>query len=86
MDRVSEIRFSGTWNQPKNGVLRQVEHVFFSFFAKFMACLMIFQSFAALSERSTLKYHQICQNFCQNWRKTFVQLALNSILNDTSKT
>ena len=44
MDRVPEIGFSGTRNHPKNGVKRQVEHGFSSFFAKFLADLMIFQS------------------------------------------
>ena len=49
--------------------LRQVEQGFSSFFAKFLAYLMIFQSFAVPLDRSTLKNHQICQKFDKNEEK-----------------
>ena len=51
--------------------LRQVEQGFYSFFAKFLTYLMIFQSSAAPSECPTLKNHQIWQKM----KKSLVQLA-----------
>ena len=59
---MPEIGFSGTQNQPKVGLI-QVEQGFSPFFAKFMAYLIIFQSFAGPSVHSTLKNHLICQEF-----------------------
>jgi len=58
MNWVSEIGFSGTWNQPKNGLKRQVEQGFSSFLPNFLTYLITFQSFAAPSVNSTLKNHQ----------------------------
>ena len=43
-ERIPEIRFSGTRNQPKNGFIRQVKPDFSSFFAKVLPYIMIFQS------------------------------------------
>ena len=62
---------SGTRNPgfrkfPKEMGLRQIEQGFSSFFAKFLALLMIFQSFAVPLDRSTLKNYQICQNYAKN--------------------
>ena len=55
-DRVPEIGFSGTQNQPKNGFKGSWKRLFF----------------ILLKARSTLKNHQICQNLAKknkNWKK-----------------
>ena len=69
---IPEIVFSGAWNHPKNGFLRQVGQDFSSFFAQF---LMFFQSFTVSLAHSTLKNHQICQKICKKNEKSIVQLA-----------
>ena len=44
-DRIPIIGFSGCRNQPKNGLIRQVDKSF----SEFLPLLIIFQSFAMLS-------------------------------------
>ena len=65
-----EIRFSGTQNQPKNGLKA---------FLHFLPYLIVFLSSASPS--ATLQYHQI--GSAKNWpkiKKSLVRLALNSLL------
>ena len=54
----TRTKIPGTRNQPKNGLKKQVEQAFSSFFANFFAYLLIFQSFAGPSVCSFLKNHQ----------------------------
>ena len=61
--RVPEMGFSGIRNQLKNGSNGKLNKAFLTAFAKMLAYLMICQSFTVPSMRSTLKNHQICQNF-----------------------
>ena len=82
-ERVHKIRFSGTRNLPKNGFKTSWTRLFF-IFAKFLAYLMIFQSFVVpFPSRCTLKNHQICR---QKMKKSLVQLALNLFIHSNSKT
>ena len=61
-DRVHEIGFLGTPNQPKNGFLKgKLNMAFLHFFDKFLAYLMILH----VSVR-TLKNHLICHKFAKN--------------------
>jgi len=56
---------------------RQVEQSFSSFLAKFLPYLMILQSFAAHSVRSTLKKTSNMANISQGMKESLVPLALN---------
>ena len=64
MDRLTEIGYNGMSKISRKMVfLRQVKQVFFIFLVKFLAYLMIFQSFAEPLVHSTLKSHQTWQAF-----------------------
>ena len=65
--------------------LGQVEQGLSSFIAKCLAYFMVFQSFTVSAECSTLKNHQIWQEFGEKNEKSLVQIALNQFLHGTSK-
>ena len=72
-----EIGFLGSRkNLPKNGCKASRIILIFFIFAKFMAYLIIFQSFAALS---TLKNHQNVPKTVKNWRKLVFILPQNEL-------
>jgi len=62
MNWVSEIGFSGTWNQPKNGLKRQVEQGFSSFLPNFFDIFDYFSKFrSTFGELHFEKSSKICQ-------------------------
>jgi len=70
MNWVSEIGFSGTWNQPKNGLKRQVEQDFFFIFAKFFDIFDYFSKFrSTFGELHFEKSSKICQKITKNKEK-----------------
>ena len=77
--RMPETCVSVLEVQCKSGVLRQVEQGISSFFANFLAYLMIFQSGARMPK--SLQNFENHKNLLKIWQKyeekTLVQLALN---------
>jgi len=47
-ERIPEIRFSGTWNQPKSGLMSSRTRLFFIIFAKFSAIFDDFSKFRSI--------------------------------------
>ena len=62
MYRVPEIRFLGTWKQPKDGFLRQIKQGFSSFFAKF-------DYFSKWSTQKKVKIFEKSSNMAKIWQK-----------------
>ena len=79
MGWVPEIGVFGTRNHMEMGFLRQVEQGYSSFSDKFLAYMMIFQSFAAPSDRSTFRNYQICPKLGGKMAKKVVQIASKPI-------
>ena len=66
-DWLPEIGFSGTRNQPKSGFFHKLGQGFFYFLPKFLAYLMIYQSFS--EELWKIK------KFGKKWRKALYNLT-----------
>ena len=81
-DRISEIGFLGTQNQPKNGFMPSGARIFFIFAKKFCGLFDDFSKFCSTFGmfHFTLKNHQICQKFGIKMKKSLVALALNPFL------
>ena len=73
MDRLPQTLGYGFWKFSGEMGLKLVEQGYSSFFAKFLAYLMLSQSGAY---RNFEKNHPICQTFVKKMKKNLVQLAL----------
>ena len=76
-DRVPEIQFSGTRNQPKNGLKTSWTRIFIIFCQFFFPYLMTFQSSSAPLACSILKNRQKWHFFFvkkRRWRKALFNL------------
>lgn len=82
-DQVPEIRFLGTYGISWKMGLRQVEQGFSSFFARFLACLMIFQIFCSVF--GTINFEKSSNLPKKNEEKP-CQIAFIIFLHVTSKT
>jgi len=83
-ERIPEIRFSGTWNQPKSGLMSSRTRLFFIVLPNFLPYLMIFQSSAAFFVMPHFEKSSNMAKFWQKMKKSLVRLAFNPFLQNAS--